>query len=362
MRMADRLVALLLALLSTTASAGNKARDSSETTSVKQRGIVKTEFLFESAPFAACHASTISETKGGLVAAWFAGKEEGNSDVGIWMARRDRRGWSEIKEVAAGVQADGKRYPCWNPVLFTSGGGSLLLFYKVGENPSVWWGMLKKSRDEGRTWSIPQRLPDRILGPVKNKPVQLADGTLLCPSSSEEDGWRVYMEKTRDLGSTWAKTGPLNDGRRLEAIQPTILKYPSGELQILCRTRQQNIAESRSRDEGNTWNAMRLIQLPNPNSGIDGVVLHDGRALLVYNHTKRGRSPLNVAVSKNSRTWLAALTLESQPGEYSYPAVIQTSDGLVHITYTWNRSRIKHIVIDPEQLVLRDMQGDKWPE
>ena len=89
---------------------------------------------------------------------------------------------------------------------------------------------------------------------------------------------------------------------------------------------------------------------------------HDGRALVVYNHTSRGRSPLNMAVSSDGKTWKAALVLEDQPGEYSYPAVIQTADGLVHVTYTWKRQRIKHVVIDPRKLVLRDMAGGRWPE
>jgi alpha-L-rhamnosidase len=100
---------------------------------------------------------------------------------------------------------------------------------------------------------------------------------------------------------------------------------------------------------------MKATTLPNPNSGIDAVSLRDGRALLVYNHTERSRSPLNVAVSTDGKAWKAALTLEEQPGEYSYPAVIQTSDGLVHVTYTWKRERIKHVVIDPRKLVLSEL-------
>jgi predicted neuraminidase len=102
--------------------------------------------------------------------------------------------------------------------------------------------------------------------------------------------------------------------------------------------------------------------LPHPGSGIDGVTLADGRHLLVYNHTRRGRSPLNVALSQDGRHWQAALVLEREPGEYSYPAVIQTPDGRVHITYTWRRERIKHVVLDPAQLVLRPIVNGQWPE
>jgi predicted neuraminidase len=81
----------------------------------------------------------------------------------------------------------------------------------------------------------------------------------------------------------------------------------------------------------------------------------------VYNHTTKGRSPLNVSVSRDGKTWEAALVLESEPGEYSYPAVIQTSDGLVHITYTWKRQRIKHVELDPARLKAVPMPDGNWP-
>jgi predicted neuraminidase len=324
--------------------------------------IVKAEFIFEQAPFPSCHASTIAETKAGLVAAWFGGTREKSPDVGIWVSRHDKTGWSSVIEVANGIQTTGERYPCWNPVLFQPARGPLLLFYKVGPSPSEWWGMLTASTDGGASWSKPHRLPDGILGPIKNKPVQLRDGLILSGSSTEHAGWQVHMEYTSDLGATWRKSEPLNDRTKFGAIQPTILVYPSGRIQILCRSRQGKITESWSGDNGKTWTAMKSTVLPNPSAGIDAVMLKDGRALLVYNHTEKPRSPLNVAVSLDGKIWCATLILEDQPGEYSYPAVIQTADGLVHVTYTWRRERIKHVVIDPGKLVLREMPDGRWPE
>ena len=324
--------------------------------------ILKSEFIYEQAPFPSCHASTIVEAGNGVVAAWFGGTAEKNPDVGIWVSRRNQNGWSKVLEVANGVQKDGNRYPCWNPVLFQPARGPLMLFYKVGPSPSEWWGMLITSTDGGATWSTPRRLPDGILGPIKNKPVQLQDGSILSGSSTEHAGWRVHMERSSDLGSTWMKTEPLNDATQFGAIQPAVLVYPSRLIQILCRSRQGKITESWSSDAGKTWSPMKATSLPNPSAGIDAVMLKDGRALVVYNHTARGRSPLNVAVSADGNSWKAALILEDQPGEYSYPAVIQTSDGMVHITYTWKRQRIKHVVIDPRKLVLREMTDGKWPQ
>ncbi len=333
-----------------------------------QPGVVLAEFVYDDAPFPQCHASTLAESGGRLVAAWFGGTREKHPDVGVWTARRDDDGWCAPAEAANGAQPDGTRYPCWNPVLFQPRDGDLMLFYKVGPSPSEWWGLLMMSADAGETWSAPRRLPDGILGPIKNKPIQSPDGTILCPSSGEAGGWRVCIERTSDLGETWESTGPLNDGKEFEAIQPSILTYPDGRLQILCRSKQGCITQCWSEDGGRTWGPMTATPLPNPNSGTDAVALADGRQLLVYNHTTLTpgrwggpRTPLNVAVSDDGERWSAALVLEDEPGEYSYPAVIQTADGLVHITYTWRRERIKHVVVNPARLRLRDMPNGEWP-
>jgi predicted neuraminidase len=200
------------------------------------------------------------------------------------------------------------------------------------------------SRDDGKSWSRAERLPEDILGPIKNKPV-LVKNRLWCPTSSEDNGWRVHLEFTSDNGKTWERTGALNGKDEFSAIQPTILPWPRGPVQLLCRTRQGRIAECWTEDGGKTFSPMRATSLANPNSGIDAVMLKDGRALLVYNDTPKGRSPLSVATSIDGKGWRNILTLENEPGEYSYPAVIQSDDGRVHVTYTWKRQRIKHVVL-----------------
>ena len=333
----------------------------------EEGAIVKAEFIYKQAPYPSCHASTIVETEDGLMAAWFGGTHEKHPDVGIWVSQTDSAGnWTESTEVANGVQHAAHRHPCWNPVLMVephddsgregSGREIVHLFYKCGPNPQAWWGMhmtygRHQRRSEGDSaWSRPRRLPEQIDGPVKNKPVLLTDGTLLCGSSTEYDGWRVHFELTKDWGKTWERVGPINDASEFNAIQPTILTHRDGRLQILCRAKEGNIVTGWSADQGRTWSKLERTSLPNPNSGIDAVTLADGRHLLVYNHTPRGRSPLNIAISSGGVNWDNVLALESEPGEYSYPAVIQTSDGLVHTTYTWKRQRIKHVVVDPSKL------------
>jgi len=310
--------------------------------------IVLSEFVYESAPFPAAHASTIVETPDGLVAAWFGGKGEGKPDVGIWIARRDAAGWSPPTPVADGVQPDGTRHPCWNPVLFLPSRGPLLLFYKVGPSPREWWGETRTSTDNGRTWSPAVRLPAGILGPIRAKPVELADGSLLAGSSTEHAGWVVHMERL--AGGAWHRGGPLNDPSEFGAIQPTILVHSKTRLQILCRSRQGVVTEAWSDDAGQTWSPMTATSLPNPSAGIDALRLRDGRFLLVYNPSAQGRDQLEIAVSSDGKKWRQAVVLENAPGEYSYPAMIQSRDGLVHVTYTWRRERIKHVAVDPGQI------------
>ena len=312
--------------------------------------VLSEDFIFHKTRHAMSHASTIAASGDALVAAWFGGSLESRPDVVICVSLNDGSGWSEPVEVAKGEQADGSCYACWNPVLFQPAKGPLLLFYKVGSNPRTWWGMCLRSDDGGKTWSAPERLPEGILGPIKNKPVQLANGDLLRPSSVEINGWRVHLERGAVMGDSWERIGPINDGRRIVAIQPSILSHSDGSLQLLCRTKQGRIAESWSGDGGRTWGEMRLTSLPNPNSGTDAVSLADGRQMLVYNRSSRKRSHLTIALSPDGKTWQDVLVLERGMGEYSYPAVIQTPDGLVHLTYSWNLSRIRHVVVDPEKL------------
>ena len=323
-----------------------------------QTGYISAELIYplNSKPTPQCHASTIELTKDGLIAAWFGGTAEKNPDVGIWISNKIDGKWSEPVEVANGIQNDTLRYPCWNPVLFQPQDGPLILFYKVGPNPVEWWGMMMTSDDYGKTWNKSVRLPENILGPIKNKPVQLDSGEILCPSSTENNGWKVHLESTADLGKTWKVTEINNNPNNYSVIQPSILTYKNS-LQILCRSKEGKIIQSASYDNGKTWGELTATVLPNPNSGIDAVTLKDGRQLLVYNNStvtqgKWGgpRTPLNVAVSGDGIKWFPILILENTPGEYSYPAVIQTNDGLIHITYTFNRESIKHVVIDPAKL------------
>jgi predicted neuraminidase len=139
-------------------------------------------------------------------------------------------------------------------VLFQTKAGKLFLFYKVGPNPRDWWGLVKTSGDGGVTWSAGKALPKGILGPIKNKPVQLADGSILSPSSIEENNgrWKVHIERSTDLGNSWTAI-QVDTAGKFDVIQPSILRYKNGGLQILCRSKQGNVVQAWSSDKGKSW-------------------------------------------------------------------------------------------------------------
>jgi predicted neuraminidase len=333
----------------------------------QQPGFVRSEFVAQEPPTASSHSSTIVETKDDLICAWFGGSRERAPDVSIWASRNAGKGWGEPVELANGVHdAQRVRYPCWNPVLFRPRDGPLILFYKEGPSPESWWGMVMTSEDNGITWTRPRKLFDGFYGPIRNKPVELDDGTILAGSSVENSGWMVQMERTKNVVREWTKTRYLNSSMEWAAIQPTILPWDDGSLQILCRTKNGKITQSFSYDKGLTWSRMRATDLPNPNSAIDSVMMRDGVAALVYNHSndpETGRSTLNIATSKDGKKWDAAMVLENEKnGEFSYPAVIQTADKKLHITYTWQRKGIKHVVVDPSAFRTQPIVNGHWPK
>ncbi|MCE5306669.1 MAG: exo-alpha-sialidase [Acidobacteriales bacterium] len=325
------------------------------------------EFVFEQAPFPSCHASTIVETQPGeFLAAWFGGSEEGANDVAIWGARRDRNGWSEPFEMAREENT-----PSWNPVLFTAADGTIWLYYKFGPSPQQWTAGRRASRDQGRTWLPVEHLPAGIYGPIKNKPLVLKGGAIVSGTSVESyRSWSCWAEISRDNGKTWTRHGPImpeeagqakpGEPVRLAAvpgsenwhrthgiIQPAVVQLGQKRIRMFVRATQSigRICYSDSLDGGLSWTPAKPTVLPNPNSGIDAVGLRDGRIVIVYNHTPRGRSPLNLAVSRDGERWNSFLALETEPGEFSYPAIIQARDGDLHVTYTWNRKKIEHVVV-----------------
>lgn len=363
--------------------------------------ILAEDFIYDGGLFPSCHAATLCETDDGLLAAYFGGTRERHPDVEIYLSRRINNQWTTPVSIANGSENNTKiRQPTWNPVLFQPKNGPLYLFYKVGPSPKDWWGMVKTSDDHGRTWSPATRLPDGIYGPIKNKPVELPDGTIVSPCSVErmvdanddglasggvqaqaqtEDtnadvpprrpgpaGWFTYFEISTDDGRTWTAMPEVRPSQDIKAIQPSVLIHSPTHLQAIGRTKSQRLFTVESRDGGKSWDDMGLLNVPNCNSGTDAVTLADGRHLLVYNHsdTEKVRYPINVAVSRDGKTWQAAAALDYVgPEQFSYPAVIQGRNGVVHIAYTWKRKKMKYVALDPEKLQLKPFAANRvWPD
>lgn len=307
------------------------------------------------------HASTLVEASPGVfVAAWFAGSKEDGDDVTIWSARRTASGWAPAAEVACGSDAQGGPLPCYNPVLFHGEGARLALVYSVGREKSPWLPYVKWSDDRGVSWSAAARLPEGMRGPDRNKPLLLASGELLHPSTGGGRGPTVHVEFSDRALRSWRRQPVVADPHHYEAIQPTLLDHGDGRVQMLCRTYTRELATSWSVDSGKTWSPLEGLRLTLANSAIDAVRLSDGRFALIYNPTGKPKSatdwgprvPLSVAVSADGRTWKPVLDLETAPIRegYAYPCALVGSDGRLHVTYTWGRKRIRYVVIDPARL------------
>ena len=303
------------------------------------------DFIFAPGLFPASHTSTLVETSNGLFAAWVSGPAARHPEAAIYTARFDGTRWSTPVKSLSGEVRGTNQFQTWNPVLFQPANGPLLFFFKIGPNPEGWWGMVTTSTNQGETWSTPSRLPPGHVGPVRNKPIELSDGSLLCGASTENDGWKVHLERLSPSGH-WQKIGPLPGLPSLSAIQPTFLAHSARRLQILCRTKEGRLAESWSTNAGASWTPLRLTDIPNPNSAVDAVRLTNGEFILAYNHSPTNRGELNLALSKDGLKWTPLMVVEKGEGEFSYPAIIQTRSGEVHLTYSWNRKGIKHAIIN----------------
>lgn len=306
------------------------------------------------------HASTLVLLENGSVlASWFGGTKEGHDDVGIWLACRNASGWNRSRRI---VKISDE--PHWNPVMLAEG-GRVHLWFKVGKPIPQWRTYVMTSNDDGQSWTEPRELvlgDQGGRGPVKNKPIILTNGAWLAPASIEvgatpslETGamsdarWDAFVDRSEDKGITWQRSELIEyDHEKTQGegiIQPALWESKPGMIHMLLRSGDGWIYRSDSEDDGRTWCAAYRTELPNNNSGIDLARLADGTLALVYNPVNDnwgGRSPLTVALSDdNGLTWPCRLDLETVKGEFSYPAIIATEDGMA-VTYTHCRKTITY--------------------
>ena len=277
-----------------------------------------------------------------MIAAWFGGTAEGNPDVAIWGSRHTEAGWSPPFELAREPKT-----ACYNPVLFYTHDGRLWLYYKFGPHPDDWSAARRFSTDNGKTWSPAEHLPAGLYGPIRAKPLVLSNGVVVSGTSVESyHTWACWIERSIDNGQSWRRIGPITVPQQIDGIiQPSVVQLHGNHLRLYARSTLQigHICVADSTDAGLTWSPAHPLDLPNPNSGIDAITLKDGRTVLVYNNTNAGRTPLNLAASRDGLHFRMFSTLESAPGEYSYPALILARNGDLLLTYTWNRRRIRFL-------------------
>jgi predicted neuraminidase len=350
------------------------------------------------------HSSSVVELPNGdLLACWFEGSGERKAnDVAVKGAR--------LKKVAsqwspAFIMADTPGQPDCNPTLFIDNENRLHLYWivvqanrwetsilksrlssdyqKNGAPEWEWQDIILLKPDEefartiengfressvrGLAWSEYAPLYESMIveaarDPKKREtgwmtrchPIQLPDGKILLPLYS--DGYNLSLIAiSDDMGKSW-EPGLSIVGRG--NIQPSLVQKKNGDILAFMRDNGDEpgrVMKSISTDNGYAWSIAQKTSLPNPGTSVEAISLDDGDWVLVYNDVENGRHSLAVSLSDDEgESWLWTRHLEqSDPGEgsFSYPSVIQTKDGLIHVTYSFHVSdgkTIKHLSFSPE--------------
>ncbi len=308
------------------------------------------ELVFEKIPWAAAHhCSTICEAgNGDLLCLWYGGSYESADDQVLFLSRRKmgERNWTKPEVV---VRNPGQ--PPGNAVVFRDGSGRIWIVWGRMESRrpirrGSGWGecrlMSRISTDNGMTWSEDRVFEDRLGWLPRNAPITLKSGELVLPLSGRVGEMQgSFLLKSSDNGKTWERSGVIQGGS-----QPTVVERSDGSLFVMMR-RGPRIMQSESADGGRTWSDAKQSELNNPDAGIAMTRLRNDHLILVFNDSTVARTPLSIVRSTDEgKTWERPMELEANPGEYSYPCVIQTSDGEIHVTYTYRRYSIKHVELD----------------
>ena len=367
-----------------------------------------------SKPGQAVHAASVAEVRdGGLRAVWFSGSREGAGDVAIKTAVMDAASlqWGEETTLFDRTQLQQGlwRYvkKLGNPVISRLPDGSLMLAM-VNVSLGGWAGSSitwLRSTDDGISWSAPRRLVTspflNISTLVKGAPIFYENGEIGLPVYHE------FVSKFAEILRV-SPQGQVLDKTRISgsqtSLQPVVLVADSQRAQVYMRSGKAiAVMMSATDDAGKTWSATRATTWPNPDSALAGVVTGTGQQWLALNtHPKNrevlallqtpvggsfdGAVPWTVKASPNPEARLSVgdyerlLSDELQAHgasptqvqayvasakrqlcgadtcaqEFSYPYLLQSRDGYLHLVYTWHRSRIQHVRLDPLQVLQPD--------
>ncbi len=320
------------------------------------------EVSHDKTPFA--HSATAVEAPGGgLLAFWYAGSREGASDSVIYESRFDPVAgrWGEERVVVdrrmleSALQRSVRKIG--NPTVLRDRADRLWLFF-VSASLGGWAGSavnVMRSEDGGRSWSAPRRLitsPFLNVGTlVKGAPFLYDDGSIGLPVYHELIGKFGELLRLDANGRVLAKQR-LAWGRH--SLQPVIVPRSDKEALGLMRYAGEppaRVLAFRTVDGGRTWSAPVKSELPNPNSGIDALRLDASRLLLAFNNREVGRDNLSLAYSDDDgRAWRVVHVVEDgaaagagASAEYSYPWLLGAQDGAIHLLYTVDKRRIRHV-------------------
>jgi predicted neuraminidase len=304
-------------------------------------------------PFVSCHCSVIIELDNGdLLAGYYAGEGEARPNA-AWVLARKTPGAESFDPLQVVADTPGK--PEGNGILLQNAEKDVVLVYGTmhGElegkpGPGVRWVTcdlrMKRSSDRGVTWSQAEMI-DAEWGHVPRcKPIRLRTGEWMFGTEYKDGQSRILTSS--DEGKSWSVISTIPGERNQH---PALIERKDGSILGLLRPagRQGFIMRSASVDRGKTWAPAVRTELFSPFAAIDAVRLQDERIALVWNDSQEARNPLTLALSEDEgETWVCRRDLVTGEGQFHYPAIIQSADGKIHVSFTNNRKTIDHIALD----------------
>jgi predicted neuraminidase len=301
-------------------------------------------------------ASVIELGNGALAALWYGGPYEYCHDNKIYLSKKRNGGWSPPSVVMTTEQAerdlDRPLKTLGNPLICRNPDGSLrLIFITIAMGK---WSASELnsclSNDHGKTWSRVERL---TLSPlcnfselVRNRPVPLMNGGFCIPVYQELIGkfpellWLRERDGSLEITKTRIAGG-------CSTLQPSLVPLDEKRAVVLLRdwTKAKRVFFSRSEDSGVTWTKPSPTDLPNPDAAVSGLLLPGDRVLVAYNDSPSDRNNLSLAISSGGNLrWKKLTQIENDPSEsFFYPYLMQSSDGVIHVVYTWHVDGIKMV-------------------